>query len=322
MSEVAEVTELQDILAAASPAQGSGLRKSNSSPEGRYIEPSSIDHCQWEVRPNGVFFPTGRAEQTLPAGVYITDIDPHGKIFFSRKTVMTDSLIDLDSSNSIRVIEGIKLFWTREKHFKSKGVLYKRGVMLWGPPGSGKTATLSLLINELISQNGLVLLVQDPSISVRGITELRKIEPERRLIVVFEDIEEIVAKHGEHELLALLDGEHQTENVVNLATTNYPEQLGARIVNRPSRFDEVIKIGMPSDKMRRQYFDHVLKGIAVEPPVSKWVADTQGMSIAHLKEMVIAVTCLDQEYHDVLQRLKSMKTPPKSGSLDSVGFAG
>ena len=45
------------------------------------------------------------------------------------------------------------------------------------------------------------------------------------------------------------------------------------------------------------------------------------MSIAHLKELVVAITCLDQEYVQVIQRLKGMKTSPKSKMYEgAVGF--
>lgn len=203
-------------------------------------------------------------------------------------------------------------------------MLFKRGILMWGPAGSGKTATLSILVQDLINQGGIVLLVQSPKSATIALPVLRKIEPERPLIIVLEDVEEIISTVGEHDLLALLDGEHQTDNVCNIATTNYPENLGPRIVNRPSRFDEVIKIGFPTADMREQYLWHALRHKPEgKYPVAKWVKETQGMSIAHLKELVIAVTCLDQPYESVIERLKGMSTAPKSKMYEGpIGFGG
>lgn len=276
---------------------------------------------QWQILPNGRFTASGMTDATLPVGAYTVNMSPAVGLYFERKRMLTDTLIDLDESNSLRVIDGIKRFWTKREKYNTKGILFKRGVLLWGPPGSGKTATVALLVEDLISQGGIVLLVQHPELAVMALTQLRKIEPDRHLIVILEDVEEIIQSFGEHHLLALLDGEHQTENVVNIATTNYPEQLGARIINRPSRFDEVIKIGMPSARMREQYLWHVLGDDHAKHPVASWVRQTEGMSIAHLKELVVAVTCLDQSAEEVIERLKSMKTVPKSQMYDgAVGF--
>lgn len=74
--------------------------------------------------------------------------------------------------------------------------------------------------------------------------------------------------------------------------------------------------------MRRAYLLHVLcEEKEHSENVDTWVHDTQGMSIAHLKELVIAVTCLEQNYDDVISRLRSMKVTPRSSMYEkSVGF--
>lgn len=282
-----------------------------------------MEHCQWEVLPNGVFIATGTTKPKLVPGAYTVGLTESGRPLFISKKILTDTLIDLGDSNSARVVSGIKNFWTKGKRYAEKGLVYKRGVLLWGPAGSGKTATLAMLVESLIDMGGIVLLVQNPAFATKALPILRHIEPDRPLIVVLEDIEEIINNYGEHELLALLDGEHQTDNVVNLATTNYPENLGARIVNRPSRFDEVWKIGMPSSDARHAYLVHILGEDVTKYPVASWVRKTEGMSIAHLKELVVAVTCLDQDQESVIERLSKMKNAPRSTMYDKeVGFLG
>lgn len=322
----AELKELQDILEVKVPVpeRNRNQRPSEAEVAGASSEGKKIpsEHTQWVVLPNETFAAAGSTAAHLPVGAYCLESTPAGLLFVAKK-ILTDTLIDLGNSNSLRVIKGIKLFWKRKERFIQRGILYKRGILMWGPPGSGKTATLALLIEDLIRQGGIVLLVQYPGWAVVALRQLRKIEPERPLIVVLEDVEEIIQSHGEHDLLALLDGEHQTDNVVNIATTNYPELLGARIINRPSRFDEVVKIGMPSSEMREQYLWHVLSAEAEKYPVAQWVRHTEGMSIAHLKELVVAVTCLEQPYEEVISRLKTMKSTPRSSMYDNgeIGFA-
>jgi hypothetical protein len=318
MSDQQELQELLTRIDEITP-----LRKPDVLAEPSQSQVAS-EHSQWEVGANGTFFPTGRTQHRLPTGAYTIGVTENG-FYFEQKKILSDTLVDLDNSNSLQVIEGIKLFWKRREQFAARGVLYKRGILMWGPPGSGKTATLTLLMQELLKLGGIVILVQHPRLVIGALKSLRRIEPERPLIVVLEDVEEIIRTFGEHEILALLDGEHQTDNVVNIATTNYPELLGARIVNRPSRFDEVVKIGMPSARMREQYLVHVLGNADVScDELQRWVADTEGMSIAHLKELVIAVTCLDQKYDTVIARLRTMKVMPKSTGYNEhpVGFTG
>lgn len=281
---------------------------------------SPTDVSQWIVLPNGTFGAASTTIHELPPGVYDLNLTDAG-IQFVMKPLVTDTLFDLGSSNSVRVIESIEKFWTKKKQYVSRGLVYKRGILLWGPPGSGKTATLTLLMERLTKHNGVIFMGDKPKVLEIAMRNFRMIEPDRPLIVVFEDIDEIINQHGEHDILAFLDGENQTDNVVSLATTNFPEELGPRIVNRPSRFDEVIKIGMPSEIMRRQYLNHLLSKEEHSYDVKQWIEDTDGLSIAHLKELVVAVTCLDQNYDDAIKRLKTMKVKPKSAQFEGeLGF--
>lgn len=318
----AEPTEILNIKPSDVPAENQGRAEREPVKE--------VDYSQWEIGPNDGFKATGGTRKLLPPGVYRL-YNTNAGIVFSLVRVMTDKLIDLKDSASSEIIAGIKTFWAAEKRFRERGILYKRGVLLWGPPGSGKTVTVSLLMNELIAAGGMVILCDHPSLCVAALAQVRRIEPDRRLIVVEEDIEEMMRHHGEHELLALLDGENQIANVVHIATTNYPDMLGARIVNRPSRFDEVRKIGMPNEKAREAYLVATVPEFMNHPdwPYSRleqWVKDTEGMSIAHLRELVVAVFCLDRNYEDTMERLRKMQIKPKGHEegfkQKESGFAG
>jgi SpoVK/Ycf46/Vps4 family AAA+-type ATPase len=316
-----EQDELQELLEKPRPTQIG--RKSEGecaqAPSPPYSNTSTTDYSQWMVCPNEVFRPSGSTVKKLEPAVYRIENDDRG-IYFQRQAIVTDQLIEIDDSASRRVIDGIQTFWKSRSRFREHGILFKRGVLLWGPPGSGKTVTVTFLVRDLLAKGGLVVLCRIPKLTVVGLGELRRIEPDRPLIVILEDIEEMIQVHGEHELLGLLDGEHQVANVVNIATTNYPEQLGSRIVNRPSRFDEVIKIGMPSARARKTYLEHSLDAEKVSPPFARWVQDTEGLSIAHLRELVAATQCLGQPYETTLERLKHMRVHPNSGHGNGLGF--
>ncbi|MGH6791962.1 MAG: hypothetical protein ACRECF_04400 [Methyloceanibacter sp.] len=106
--------------------------------------------------------------------------------------------------------------------------------------------------------------------------------------------------------------------------TNYPERLDKRFVDRPSRFDTVAYIGMPTAASRAAYLKAKEPSLSAEE-LERWVGLSEDLSIAHLKEMIIAVCCLGQDIEDVAARLHEMhETPPKSTNGDGrirAGFA-
>ena len=276
---------------------------------------------QWQVGPFGTFRPATKTVTALPAGAYTIEED-RGGLFLSSHPLLSDDIVLLPDSANTQVLASIRKFWSVRDRYQRHGMLFKRGILLYGPPGSGKTISITLLVKDLIENDGIVLYCSVPRRLQDMLGSVRRIEPERPLIVVLEDIDEILKQWGEHEILSMLDGEHQTNNCVFVATTNYIDQLAARIVNRPSRFDERIRVGMPSAATRLAYLQQAVKPeIITDEQLTQWVADTDGFSIAHLRELIASVFCLDQQYAEVLQRLRAMTRRPKGKDLEE-GFAG
>ena len=127
------------------------------------------------------------------------------------------------------------------------------------------------------------------------------------MICVLEDFDALVERYGENLFLAILDGEAQVDNVIFVATTNYPERLDKRFVDRPSRFDTIMYVGMPSAEARRVYFAAKDPILAADPAeMATWVRKSAGFSVAHLKEMIVGVRCLGQSLDQVVTRLEEM----------------
>lgn len=293
-----------------------------SSSAQREATPGEI--VQWMLLPNGKFAGNVPTVTSLEPGAYRPQWDDRFGVVVERRHIKTDNIVEFPDAASDAVLHSIQLFWERKDVFLKNGHLFKRGIMLWGPPGSGKTITINLVMRDLIKRGGIVVLVQNPELATATLELIRKLEPDRPVICVLEDIDEIIREYREHTLLALLDGENQVGNVVHLATTNYPELLPSRLVNRPSRFDEVIKIGMPSDEARKIYIlsrlsEAQLFELAL-PELSHWIKDTKDMSIAHLRELIVAVTCLGRDYKETIARLQAMKQAPKSTGEKTAGF--
>jgi SpoVK/Ycf46/Vps4 family AAA+-type ATPase len=260
----------------------------------------------------------------LPPGLYRCDMAPQIGPILIKQAVSTDNLLELPDDATTSIIAEFEAFWRLEPEFRARGFMHKRGFMLWGPPGSGKTSCVQLLVKRLIDDiGGVVLFIDHPEYGAQCLSMARKIEPKRPMIAIMEDIDALINRHGENEYLALLDGEAQVDNIVFLATTNYPERLDKRFVDRPSRFDTIRYVGMPTADARRVYFK------AKEPSVTddeleQWVAATDGLSVAHLKELIIAVRCFQQPLEEVAERLEKMhaRKPSSEESPDAavVGF--
>jgi SpoVK/Ycf46/Vps4 family AAA+-type ATPase len=236
--------------------------------------------------------------------------------------VVTDKLLRLPDSRSDDVVAEIQKFWTLKDKFNRYGFSHKRGILLWGPPGSGKTCTISIVMNEMVDAGGIVVLGNDvaPSALAYMLGRLREVEPNRPCVVVLEDIDTIIQVFGESQVLSLLDGESQIANVVYLATTNYPERLDGRIVNRPSRFDRIVKIDTPNKAARLMYLESRDLEIDKEE-LNRWAEETDGFSIAHLRELIVGVLVLGSTFDVELRRLRTMAKTPKSDEPRSrAGF--
>ena len=283
---------------------------------------------QWAVHPGGKFSPTMPTEKKIPPGFYELGQDNQIGFYLQRKKITLDELYQLPSDELQDMIEDIEKFWDRKEKYKEYNFVHKRGILLYGDPGNGKSGIIQLCTKYLIEEmEGIVInLSTGDHIDwyQHLIGPLREIEPDTPLIVILEDIDGIAGEGtwSTSMLLNLLDGIKQINNVVYLATTNYPEKLEERITNRPSRFDRRYEIEMPNDKVREAYIrnkltEEELLGINLE----EWLSKTKGLSLAHMRELIISVCAMGNTFEDTMDRLNGLKIKPKIKSKNKeVGF--
>ncbi len=181
--------------------------------------------------------------------------------------------------------------------------------MLYGPPGTGKTCIVNRITEEVLKNNGIVLFNPNPELVETAFKQLEGLQPDTLVMVIFEELDQLVY-HYESELLSLLDGEIQKENIVYLATTNYIEKVPDRL-KRPGRFSSVIDVNFPGEAARRAFLSKKLKS---GEDVEGWVNQTEGLSIDEITECIKSVFCLGYKLDDVIKRIQS--TNKAVGEID------
>jgi predicted AAA+ superfamily ATPase len=260
------------------------------------------------------YIPTGRTVKRLPAGFYLPQT-VREVLHLVPQSITTDNLIRLPDSRGDKLLDEVKNFRSLKEELKNGnaeaygGYLRSRGYLLHGPPGSGKTSLVQLLVKDVIDDGGICLLGNThPSILVAAISALRQIDPNQEIVVVFEDFDALIDQYKESEYLSLLSGEDSADNCLFIATTNYVEKLDQRIYNRPGRFNDRVYIGLPSEDGRRIFLRTKLKS---EDTVVKVAAMTDGFTLDHLRALIIGVFFEKKDLEAEIDRLRKMFKPPK-----------
>jgi predicted AAA+ superfamily ATPase len=289
-------------------------------------------HTQWSVLQNGEFAPSFVSVPNVPSGLYEMKWNsPLQTWVVAKQALNIDELYELPSPEIESILSDIKIFWRKRETYKEYNFVHKRGILLYGDPGCGKSGIIQLCVKSLIEEeNGIVINIkedEDFKAFIDFVPTIRTIEPDRPLIVILEDIDSLAGedRYSTTKLLNILDGVKQIENVVYIATTNYPEKLQERITNRPSRFDRRYEVQMPSREIRESYLKNKLteddlKSINIE----EWLDASEDMSLSHLKELVISVIVMGKDFKESLASLNSLADKPKikgGKKKSSIGFS-
>ena len=200
---------------------------------------------QWMVRNGNAYQVCGQTVKRLPSGAYSCSVDGCGNPVYQGRRLEVDDLIDFPGSLPARVLAEIDRFWKTGERFRKHGFLHRRGYLFHGKQGCGKSSLIHLIIARVIDAGHAAFFCEHPYYFIAAMEQFRQVEPDRPMVCIFEDIDAIIKQFGDSHLLQWLDGNHQVNKAINLATTNYPETLDRRIIARPRRSGCALRLDCP-----------------------------------------------------------------------------
>ena len=201
-----------------------------------------------------------------------------------------------------KVREMIELPLKHPELFDRLGIDPPKGVLLHGPPGTGKTMLAKAVANEsdayFISINGPEIMSKYYGESEKALRDLfEEAEKNKPSIIFLDELDSIAPKRGEvtgeverrvvAQLLSLMDGLKERKNVIVIGSTNRPEALDMAL-RRPGRFDREIELGVPDYEGRHEIFQIHTRGMPLADDVN--IEDFAEMTYGFVGADIAAVT--------------------------------
>lgn len=271
----------------------------------REVVETDDDKVSMWVKDKDLFIPSTDISVTnlLPPGTYKVDNTNDRGLHCKKLEIETDNLYKFKDSAVESLLSEINLFWDKKKIYEEYEIIHKRGILLLGFPGNGKTSLIDLVSKELIIKGGVIFKIDDAANFVHYLDFMKygfkKIQPNTPIITILEDLDQY--GQVESRLLDFLDGQNQFSNHLVIATSNNIEEVPDSFL-RPSRIDLKIVIDYPSEEVRREFFK--FKN-APNDKLDDLVKITEDCTFADLKEVFITHFVLDYSIEDAITKVKS-----------------
>ena len=251
-----------------------------------------------------------------------------------------DLILAPELADSVRA--DVRRFIAAKDTYAKHRVPWKRGLLLLGAPGNGKTHMVRALVRESGWQCLYVKSFRgrrsdaDEGIS-RVFARARRAAP---CVMVLEDLDCLIDENHRSVLLNELDGFAQNEGLLIIATTNHPEKIDRSLLDRPSRFDRKFNFPLPEPRERRRYLEHWRDGLEPalrfsDETLHALVEGSSAFTFAYLKELTFGAMMafmdanrpMDEVAPEVLTGLRKELTnarkllPPTSDTERKISLA-
>lgn len=161
---------------------------------------------------------------------------------------------------------------------KAEGLTIKRGLLLSGPPGDGKSTAIECFVNDIAGEASIIIV--EAVEHIRSIYHLAQtLAP---AVVILEDLD-LMTKSRQNpyaysaygkddvtgELLQVLSGGSAYADIITIATTNHPEAIDEALAKRAGRFDAHIRMGYPGNVEKHRILDLYLDRFGVNDDVTR-----------------------------------------------------
>jgi DNA polymerase III delta prime subunit len=205
-------------------------------------------------------------------------------VIAAQEVVLPEGVLENIERHVIGVAE-----WSRE--LLDAGQHLKRGLLLHGPPGTGKTHTIRFLTGRLTSSTIILLTGRSIRFIDQAAALARRLQPS---MVVLEDVDLVatdrdLAQDGNPLLFSLLDamdGVGADADVTFALTTNRADILETALADRPGRVDLAIEIPRPDARCRLRLLRVYARDLAVDADLDEVAAGSEGVTASFIKELI------------------------------------
>jgi len=164
---------------------------------------------------------------------------------------------------------------------------WKRGILLYGKPGNGKTS----IIRTIMSNYNFKPVTIVPGANDDAIREaFAYAEDQSPSLLYFEDLDSILEKNDISSFLNLMDGISAKNGLLVIATANEVKKLKSNITDRPSRFDRKFEIPLPNQEMAYIYLKKLFGNTVTVTKCKELskISESNEFSYAYLKDLYIS----------------------------------
>jgi hypothetical protein len=215
--------------------------------------------------------------------------------------ILPDGLLDRVERHTIHFSRVADRLRSASRHLK-------RGLLLHGAPGTGKTLTAMYLAGQSPDRTVIILTGRSLGLIEQSCRMARALQPATIIIEDVDLVAEERTRQGQacnsvlFELLNAMDGLAEDADVLFVLTTNRPDILEPALASRPGRIDQAVEVPLPDAECRRRLFALYGQGLNLSiADLQTFVRRTEGVSAAFIRELLRRAAVFAADETDPIQ---------------------